>query len=437
MVQAFPILIEGSAAFDEALARLADRGASDLEVVTPTVREILGEVRKNGAAAVRRYVETFERRSPGALVLSSFDGEGALARLEPAVREALTVAAERIERYHARQREAGFLYDEDGVTLGMRVRPLRRVGVYAPGGKARYPSSVLMSAIPARVAGVKDIVLATPAPDDRLLAAAHLSGVTSILDAGGAQAIAALAYGIEGLPRVDKIVGPGNAYVACAKKLVYGDVAIDGIAGPSEILVLADEHADPTLIAADLLSQAEHDEDAYAILVTTSASLAEATAIELGKQLAALSRPAIIRASLEAHGVALVVSSRKRLIEVGDTLAAEHVALHVSEADALLDELHAAGAALVGEETPVAVGDYYAGPSHVLPTGGAVRFGAPLGVYDFVTRTSVIRYSAEALRRHGPHVMTLARAEGLDAHAEAVEKRLARGRAVSKSQSGS
>jgi histidinol dehydrogenase len=427
MAPLFPILVEGSPAFDEARVRLTGRGASDLEAVTPAVREIIASVRRSGAEAVRGYVEAFERRKVAELVLHTFDGAGALGRLAPEIREALTLAAQRIERYHEHQRQAGFLYEEDGVTLGMRVRPLRRVGVYAPGGKARYPSSVLMSAIPARVAGVEDIVLATPAPDDRLLAAAHIAGVTSILDAGGAQAIAALAYGITGLPRVDKIVGPGNAYVTCAKRLVYGDVDIDGLAGPSEILVIADEHADPTLVAADLLSQAEHDEDAYPMLLTTSARLAEATAEKAAEQLVSLSRPAIIEAAFKAHGVALVVPSRARLIELGEAIAAEHVALHVQDADALLASLAAAGAVLVGEATPVAAGDYFAGPSHVLPTGGAVRFGAPLGVYDFVARSSVIRYSAEALRRHGPHIVTLARAEGLDAHAQAVELRLARG----------
>src|SRR5262245_45744963 len=260
--------------------------------------------------------------------METFDGEAALGRLPPEVRDGLSLAAERIERFHRRQWDAelaraSFLYEEEGISLGMRVRPLARVGVYAPGGKARYPSSVLMTAIPARVAGVKDIVLATPNPDDHLLAAAHLAGVTSILDAGGAQAIAALAYGIEGLPRVDKIVGPGNAYVACAKRLVFGDVDIDGIAGPSEILVLADDDADPALCAADLLSQAEHDEASYPILVTTSQSVAEATAAEASTQLASLSRPAIIEAAIAAHGAIFVVANRARMIELAEAIAAE------------------------------------------------------------------------------------------------------------------
>jgi histidinol dehydrogenase len=432
MPSALPILVDGSAGFDAALLRLAGRGAGDLSAVTPAVREIVDAVRVEGDVAVRRYIERFERRpAPAALHREAFDGAAALARLDPALREALAFAAARIERFHRRQWDAelagaSFSYEEEGVTLGMRVRPVRRAGVYAPGGKARYPSSVLMTAIPARVAGVKEIVLATPDPDDRLLAAAHLAGVTSVLDAGGAHAIAALAYGTASVRRVDKIVGPGNAYVACAKRLVYGDVSIDSIAGPSEILVLADAAADPALIAADLLSQAEHDEDAYAILVTTSRPLAEAVAAALPVQLAALERSGIAGASLRDHGYLLVVDSLDRMADVAERLAGEHVAFHVADPAALLDRVGAVGAALLGESTPVALGDYLAGPSHVLPTGGCVRFGSPLGVHDFVARSSLLRYSPDALRRQGAAVMTLARAEGLGAHARAVEVRLER-----------
>jgi histidinol dehydrogenase len=357
-------------------------------------------------------------------------GAAALARLDPAVRDGLTLAADRIERFHRRQWEAelghaSFSYEEEGIRLGMRVRPLARVGVYAPGGKARYPSSVLMAAIPARVAGVKDIVLATPDPDDRLLAAAHLAGVGSVLDAGGAQAIGALAYGTASVQRVDKIVGPGNAYVACAKRLVFGDVAIDSIAGPSEILVLADEGADPALVAADLLSQAEHDEAAYPVLVTTSRALAEAASLAVTDQLAVLLRRSIAEVSVRDHGAILVVSSLDRLVALAEIIAAEHVAFHLADPGAVLDRLPSAGAALLGASTPVALGDYLAGPSHVLPTGGCVRFGSPLGVHDFVARTSILHYQPEALRRHGPAVACLARAEGLEAHARAVEIRLA------------
>jgi histidinol dehydrogenase len=308
----------------------------------------------------------------------------------------------------------------------VRVSPVGRAGVYAPGGKARYPSSVIMSAVPAHVAGVREIVLATPlAGDDSdapIFAAAHLSGVTTIVDAGGAQAIAALAYGTESVPRVDKIVGPGNLYVACAKRLVFGAVDIDGIAGPSEILVVADDDADPRIVAADLLSQAEHDEAAYPLLVCASDLMAAGVRRELELQLGNLPKAAIARAALQ-NGAAFVVRSRERMAMLADRLAVEHLALHVEDAEAMLSHIHRAGAAFVGPTTPEAMGDYVAGPSHVLPTGGAVRFGSPLGVYDFVTRTSIIRYSREALARQEKAVCTFARLEGLEAHARAVEAR--------------
>jgi histidinol dehydrogenase len=422
----FPIFTDGSDEFAASMRRLVSRGADDLAAVEPAVRDIIAAVRASGDDAVRSYVERFEHRRPASLVIRDFDGAAALGRLDPALRVALERAAERIARYHAHQRDAGFRYEEDGVVLGMRVRPLARVGVYAPGGKARYPSSVLMTAIPARVAGVRDIVLATPAPDDALLAAAHIAGVTSILDAGGAQAIAALAYGTSELRRVDKIVGPGNVWVTCAKRLVFGDVDIDGLAGPSEILVLADDTADPAVVAADLLSQAEHDEAACCVLVTTCERIARDVLVELEAQMPLLSRKTIATESLRSRGVALVVHSFERMAEVASLIAGEHVAYHVTDAEALFDRVDGSGAALLGHTSPVAVGDYFAGPSHVLPTGGAARFGSPLGVYDFVVRASVIRYSREALLRDGPHIATFARAEGLDAHARAVEIRMDR-----------
>jgi histidinol dehydrogenase len=291
-----------------------------------------------------------------------------------------------------------------------------------------------MSAIPARVAGVREVLLATPlsaqrdASDDMILAAAHLSGVTAIVDAGGAQAIAALAYGTASVPQVDKIVGPGNAYVACAKRLVYGTVAIDSIAGPSEILVLADATAVPAVVAADLLSQAEHDEDAYALLATTSPELVAAVQGELERQLGTLPRRDIAREALRRHGHAFVVASRPELAELANALAAEHLSLQVADPEALLAQIQHAGAVFVGALTPEAAGDYVAGPSHVLPTGGAVRFGSPLGVHDFMSRTSVIRYSAEALQRDQQAICALARLEGLEAHARAVTIRTDPGR---------
>jgi histidinol dehydrogenase len=418
--------LDGTPEFDKALARLESRGDVDLSRVESTVREILDAVRAEGDAAVQRYNERFGRRSPE-LVVRDYPGAAALARLPAEVREALELAEHRIRSFHEHDRHTGFRYEEEGISLGVRVLPVSRAGVYAPGGKARYPSSVLMSAIPARVAGVPEIIVATPLDggpaDDAIYAAAHLSGVSAIVDAGGAQAIAAMAYGTQSIARVDKIVGPGNLYVTCAKRLVFGAVDIDGIAGPSEILVVADDEADPRTIAADLLSQAEHDEAAYPLLLCTSDLMAEAVRTELEVQVASLPRVAIARAAL-ANGAAFVVRSRDRLAAVADRLAIEHLALHVADPDGLLTHIRRAGAAFLGASTPEAAGDYLAGPSHVLPTGGAVRFGSPLGVYDFVTRTSIIRYSPEALEKQARAITAFARQEGLEAHARAVEVRL-------------
>jgi histidinol dehydrogenase len=421
----FPIRIvtEGSAEFERERGRLLGRGASDLEAVESAVREVLHAVKSGGDEAVLGLVERFESRRPASLFTRDYQGEAALGRVSKDVRQSLEVAAERIARYHEHQRTESFRYEEAGVRLGMRVRPLGSVGVYAPGGKARYPSSVLMAAVPARVAGVREIILATPAPDDLLLAAAHLSGVTAILDAGGAQAIAALAYGTRSVPKVDKIVGPGNRFVACAKRLVFGDVGIDGIAGPSEILVLCDASANPRWVAADLLSQAEHDEAAYPICITTSPDFAPRIAGELERQLESLPRRAIASASLAENGAIFVVESRATMARLADAIAPEHLALHTEAPDELFDQIGAAGAAFVGQTTPEAAGDYIAGPSHVLPTGGAVRYGSPLGVYDFVARTSYIAYAPSALAAQTPAIVALARAEGLEAHARATEFR--------------
>jgi histidinol dehydrogenase len=417
---------QGTAEFDSLLSSLARRGQSDLDRVEPAVREILGAVRNEGDAGLARYVERFENRAlPKAWVERNYGGEAALASLPKPVAEALIEAAARIRRYHERQAEAlgGFEYTEDGVTLGSRVTALARVGVYAPGGKARYPSSVLMCAVPAQVAGVTEIIVACPDTSPEVRAACHLAGVHALLDAGGAQAIAALAYGTESVPRVDKIVGPGNIYVAAAKRLVFGEVDIDSIAGPSEILVVADDTADPVLVAADLLSQAEHDEAAYALLVTSSDALVARVQAELARQLSDLPRRAIAEASLRSNGAVLLVPDRAGLIVVANQLAAEHVAVHTADARALAERILRAGAIFVGSMTPEAAGDYLAGPSHVLPTGGAARYGAPLGVYDFVSRTSIIAYEARALVLQGPKITAFARAEGLEAHARAVEFR--------------
>lgn len=416
----------GSRAFDDQLERLATRGELDLGEVETTVREILGSVRREGDPALLRYVEKFEQRRPSPLFERDYGGAQALEQISAPVRAALEQARDRIRSYHQRQAaQLGSLeYSEDGVELGSRVSPLASVAVYAPGGKARYPSSVLMSAVVAQVAGVSEILLACPDPSPEVRAAACLSGVTGLLNAGGAQAIAAFAYGTQTVPRVAKIVGPGNLFVTCAKRLVFGDVAIDGLAGPSEILVVADASADPRVVAADLLSQAEHDEAAYPLLVCSSSELLERIQQELQLALSALPRQDIARKSIEQHGMAFLVTAREQLALVADRLAVEHVSIQTDNPGDLAEKIRHAGAIFIGHDTPEAAGDYLAGPSHVLPTGGAARFGSPLGVYDFVSRTSLIGYSKGALARHAPAITSLALAEGLTAHARAVEVRL-------------
>ena len=410
----------GQAGYEEALSALSRRGEADLERVEPVVREILAQVREHGDVALRDLAERFDGERPEYVRIPDHIWHARAAEVSPEVRAWLEQAAARIRRYHEHQVDLGYQYEEDGVSLGQRVRPVRAVGVYAPGGKARYPSTVLMTAVPAAVAGVPRIVLATPRPTPELLAAAEVAGVTEVIDSGGAQAIGALAYGTESVGRVDKVVGPGNIYVACAKRLVYGVVDIDSIAGPSEILVVADDAADPAVVAADLLSQAEHDEEAYPLLVTLSRAQAEAVDAQVKKQLELLPREEIARASVERGGFTFVCGDLDEAARVADLLAPEHLALAVADADALFAKIGAAGAVFLGYHTPEATGDYAAGPSHVLPTGGAARHASPLGVYDFLVRTSLIRYTPEALEAQGDLLEGLARLEGLEAHARAV-----------------
>ncbi len=417
------IVVRGSEAYESALKSLERRGEQDLAKVEAPVRAILEDVRLRGDVALRELVARFESRTITHVVWDRAAIEKGAEELDPKIHARLLEAADRIRRYHERQRDPGFRYEEDGILLGQRVRPVKAAGVYAPGGKARYPSSVLMSAIPAQVAGVPRIVLATPRPTPEILAAAVISGVTELVDVGGAQAIAALAYGTESVRRVDKIVGPGNLYVACAKRLVFGTVDIEGIAGPSEILVVADDQSDARVVAADLLSQAEHDEEAYALLVTISEKHARAITVEVETQLALLPRREIAEASIRNHALALVAGDLQEAARVADTLAAEHLSLQVRDPETLLESIGAAGAVFLGDNTPEAAGDYAAGPSHVLPTGGAARFHSPLGVYDFVVRTSLVRYSKDAIHAQRGLLTELARLEGLEAHARAVEAR--------------
>lgn len=420
-------LLHLSSEFDSTLRRLSRRGDADLARVEPVARALLERVARDGDAALREATRELDGREPEPFCFTPAQCAEAHARLPHALREALSLAARRIRAFHEHQREVGRTFvDAEEVQLGWRIQPLERVGVYAPGGKARYPSSVLMAAIPARVAGVSSVVVCSPWPSDEVLGAAHVAGVDAVYNLGGALAVGALAYGTETVRRVDKIVGPGNLYVTAAKKLVFGRVAIDGIAGPSELLVVADDSARPEVVAADLLSQAEHDEAAYPLLVTDSEALAERVEQEVERQLALLPRRAIAEASVRQHGYTFVCASLEQACDVASELAAEHLSLNVREPSRWLPLLRHAGAIFLGEHTPEAAGDYLAGPSHVLPTGGAVRFGAPLGVYDFVSRTSLLGYTPGALAAHADAIVTLARAEGLEAHARAVLVRLKR-----------
>jgi histidinol dehydrogenase len=417
---------QGQPGYEDALVSLSRRGDEDLARVEQAVRAILDAVRDRGDEAVLEYTERFDGRRPESLVLDRDAWLKEARTVDAAVRASLQTAADRIRRYHEHQRETGFRYEEGGIELGQRIRPVTAAAVYAPGGKARYPSTVLMTAIPARVAGVERVVLITPNPTSEILAAAEVAGVTEVVDAGGAQAIAAVAYGTGSIARVDKVVGPGNIYVACAKRLVFGVVDIDSIAGPSEILIVADDGADPEIVAADLLSQAEHDEAAYPLAVVLSRAQADAIDAALGRQLATLPRKAIAEEAVRDNGYCFVANDLQEAGRAATLLAAEHLSLSVADPESMLGRIGAAGAIFLGYHTPEAAGDYAAGPSHVLPTGGAVRFASPLGVYDFIVRSSLIRYSSAAITGQADLLEGLARLEGLEAHARAVELRRAK-----------
>jgi len=396
------------------------------------VEEIVAGVRDKGDAALLEFTERFDRvaLTPGELAVTAGEMETAEGAVGAATMRALRYAADRIERFHRESAPHSWrMTDALGSRLGQEVRPLDRVAVYVPGGRAAYPSTVLMTAIPARVAGVKEIVLVSPPSPDKslnpaVLAAARVAGVTEAYRIGGAQAVAALAYGTETIRRVDKIVGPGNIYVALAKGRVFGDVGIDMIAGPSEVMVVADASADPGWVAADLLAQAEHDPMARAVLLTPSRALIDAVATAAERQLAALPRREIAEAALRAHGALVLTRSLEEAVEVANLLAPEHLELQVADPDALLAQVRNAGAVFLGRYTPEVVGDYVAGPNHVLPTGGTARFASALGTEDFVKRLSVIQYAPAGLRDAGPHVAELARVEGLDGHGAAAAIRI-------------
>lgn len=419
--------------FDAALARLTAFDAKDDAAVEAAVVAILADVRARGDAAVLDYTVRFDRvraQSVAALELSASECRSAFEALAAADREALVLAADRIRAFHERQRGESWSFTEaDGTRLGQKVTALDRVGVYVPGGKAAYPSSVLMNALPAKVAGVAEIVMVSPTPDGArnplVLAAAHLAGVTRAFAIGGAQAIGALAYGTATIPPVDKIVGPGNAYVAAAKRRVFGTVGIDMIAGPSEILVIADASADPDWVAMDLFSQAEHDEDAQAILLSPDVGLLDAVAASIARQLPAMPRKEIIGASLARRGALIRVRDLDQACAIADRIAPEHLELAVDNPEALLAKLRHAGAIFLGHFSSEALGDYCAGPNHVLPTARSARFSSPLGVYDFQKRSSVIAISRAGAQTLGHTAMTLARGEGLSAHALSAEYRVA------------
>lgn len=432
-------IIELKTAGSAELKRLINRRTSeDLHPYREQVLKIVENVRRTGDMAVREYTRRFDQVEVSAeqLLVKTKELDQALEEVSPEFLSALKLAEKRIHKYHQAQRENFFQKSstdswnlaEDGIIMGQLLRPLERVGVYVPGGRAVYPSSVLMTVIPAKVAGVKEVVMVTPPEktgqiNPYILAAAKIAGVDRIYKVGGAQAIAALASGTDLIPKVDKIVGPGNIYVTLAKQLVYGLVDIDLIAGPSEIVILADETANPQYLAADLLSQAEHDPLAAAILITTSARLATAVQNEVEVQSKQLSRVQIIKNSLENYGRIIIVKTIEQGIEVANQLAPEHLELAVKDPFTVMADVKNAGAIFLGEYTPEPVGDYLAGPNHVLPTNGTARFFSPLGVNDFIKFSSFLSYSKEALQKVQTEIINLAEVEGLEGHANAIRVR--------------
>ena len=397
--------------------------------VRESVAEIIREVRTRGDEAVLEYCRKFDGAAPEPLEVTPQMKEAALQAMGDNFVALLTRAAENIRAYHSLQKLTGFeLAKPEGPILGQRIEPLARVGLYIPGGTAAYPSTVLMNAIPAKIAGCPEVIMVSPPTDDgaihpAILAAASAAGVDRIFQVGGAQAIAALAYGTEQIPAVDKITGPGNVYVAEAKRQVFGQVAIDMIAGPSEILIIADEKADPVQAAADLLAQAEHDKNARAMLITDSPALAEAVNQEVERQLALLPRQEIARTSMENNGLILLAKDLEEAARIAGKIAPEHLELFVSEPFALFEKVRCAGSVFLGRYCPEALGDYFAGPNHTLPTGGTARFSSALSVDDFIRKTQYIYYTEDALRAAVPDVSAFARSEGLEGHARSIESR--------------
>lgn len=422
------IISDGKAEFDYLQALKARQQETNADV-TRAVQDILDDVRREGDAAVTRYSAKFDHSEGPIRVIEAAEIADAKSRIDAELLGAMERAAANIRRFHQQQVQESYVdFREDGSMMGQRVRPLKRVGLYVPGGTAAYPSSVLMNAIPAKIAGVPELVMVTPPnaegkPRDVILAAAAVAGVDRIYMVGGAQAVAALAYGTETIPQVDKIVGPGNIFVATAKRLLYGVVDIDMIAGPSEILIVADENADPRFVAADLMSQCEHDVLAGGVLLTDSAALAEAVKGEIARQLETLSRAEIIRQSMADYGVIVVFPDIDACIDYANAVAPEHLELAVAQPEQYLGRVENAGSVFLGDWTPEPVGDYYAGANHVLPTSGTARFFSPLGVDSFYKRMGFTAYSKQALLNGADDIIRFAEAEGLTAHANAVKVR--------------
>ncbi len=416
-------------AFKPAIRRITTRSNFQAGPVESAVKSILKGVERGGDQAIVRYTKKFDHVAlkPEQFRVASEHIKEAYYHLRKEEGDALRFAARRITAFHERQRLKTWMYQEGGATLGQMILPLDAVGIYVPGGKAVYPSSVLMCAIPAKVAGVKRVVMCTPSTkagiSPYLLVAADIAGVDEVYQIGGVQAIAGMAYGTKTIARVDKIVGPGNIYVATAKRLVYGTVGIDMIAGPSELLVVADEGANPSHVAADLLCEAEHDEDAKVYLVTTSTRLAHEVARQLQEQMKRLTREKIVAKSIARHAVGLVVETMEEAIDLANDIAPEHLTLSVDRPFDYLEKIKHAGALFLGRHTPPAVADYVAGPNHVLPTGGTARFFSPLSVEDYLKKSNIIAYSKEELTKVKDHLTRIAQMEGFDAHAKSLESR--------------
>ncbi|APX72254.1 histidinol dehydrogenase [Companilactobacillus allii] len=396
--------------------------------ISQSVSEIIENVVENGDTALKEYEKKFDNVDISTFKLDQSVIDDAYETLDKDVKDALLLAKRNITNFHEKEKETGFIDSEQkGVLRGQKLLPLQTVGLYVPGGTAAYPSTILMSALPAKIAGVEKVIIVTPPQKNGInkavLAAAKIAGVDSIYQVGGAQAIAALAFGTESIPRVDKIVGPGNIFVATAKKQVFGQVAIDMVAGPSEIGIIADESSDPKQIAADLLSQAEHDKLARPILVTDSETLAKQVSENVDKQLETLPRKEIAKSSVNNKGFIAVVEEIDDMFELMNTVAPEHLEIQVENPTQYLNQIRNAGSVFLGKYASEPLGDYVAGPNHILPTGGTARFSSPLGVYDFVKRTSFIQYTKPALAKEAKAITTLARVEGLEAHARAIESR--------------